>query len=103
MKDKKGDAMYEIIKDYSYYGRKEDGNYEWGTEVNFSSVQYGRSYYNSDYVLIGNTSMPFLISGGRWLGGISAGVFASSGDNGYANGSCRFPPSYSCKIKNKKA
>ncbi len=98
MKDKKGDAMYEVIKDYSYYGKKNDGNYEWGKNETFTSADYGRSYYNSDYALIGNTSLPFLIRGGFWWFSSGAGVFASDGDLGNAYYSYRFPSSCGCAL-----
>ena len=82
MKNIKGDAMYEVINTYSYYGKKTDGNYDWLMGENYSSVQYGSSYYNNDYALIGNCSHPFLIRGGYWSDGSHAGVFAFYGSYG---------------------
>ena len=91
MKNVKGDAMYEVINTYSYYGKKTDGNYEWLMDLTASSAQYGRAYYNNDYVLIGNCSLPFLRRGGGWWGSTSAGVFASYGSYGVPNDDGRFP------------
>ena len=85
MKDIKGDALYEVINTYSYYGKKTDGNYEWGMDLSYSSGQYGRTYYNDDYALIGNISLPFLRRGGDWWTGPRAGVFASHGNYGNAS------------------
>ena len=85
MKDIKGDALYEVINTYSYYGRKTDGNYEWGMDLSYSSAQYGITYYNDDFALIGNISRPFLLRGGSWWDDTRAGVFASDGYYGGAN------------------
>jgi len=84
MKDIKGDAMYEVINTYSYHGKKTDGNYDWLMDESSSSSQHGRTYYNNDFALIGNTSFPFLPRGGYWNSGTSAGVFASNGNYGSA-------------------
>ena len=86
MKNIKGDAMYEIIREYSYYGKvANDSNketYAWLVDVDDTTTTYGKSYFNSDNVLIGICSRPFLIRGGNWWGGTLAGVFASSGGSG---------------------
>ena len=86
MKNIKGDAMYEIIREYSYYGKvANDSNketYAWLVYVDDTTTTYGKSYFNSDNVLIGICSRPFLIRGGNWWGGTLAGVFASSGGSG---------------------
>ena len=93
MRNIKGDAMYEVINTYSYYGKKTDNSYDWGFDLSYSSAQYnGRTYYNNDFALIGNCSLPFLRRGGLWWDGSSAGVFASIGDNGYAYGDVGFRP-----------
>ena len=92
MKNIKGDAMYEVINTYSYFGKKTDGNYDWLMGENYSSTQYGRSYYNDDFVLIGNCSQPFLLRGGSWWNGSYAGVFASVGDYGYTYNNVGFRP-----------
>ena len=92
MKNIKGDAMYEVINTYSYFGKKTDGNYEWGMDESYSSAQYGSSYYNNDYALIGNCSRPFLFRGGYWWGGSDAGVFASDGYYGYTGYGVGFRP-----------
>jgi len=93
MKNIKGDAMYEVINTYSYYGKKQDGNYDWGRNESFTGAEYGRSYYNQDYVLIGNCLQPFLLRGGVWWSGAVAGVFASYGSHGNAYYSYRFSSS----------
>ena len=85
MRNIKGDAMYEVINTYSYYGKKTDNNYEWGMDLSYSGAQYGKTYYNNDFALIGNSLRPFLFRGGNWWVGSSAGVFASGGINGDAD------------------
>ena len=84
MKSIMGDAMYEVINTYSYYGKKTNGDREWLIDTTSDTYQYGQCYYNSDYALIGNCARPFLIRGGRWWDGSGAGVFASYGYYGYA-------------------
>ncbi len=98
MKNKKGDAMYEVIKDYSYYVKNPSNSYIWDKDEPFESTNYGTSYYNSDYVLIGNTSQPFLVRGGYIWGGTHAGVFASSGANGGAWFNPRFSSCVGCPL-----
>ena len=98
MKSIKGDALYEVFNTYSYYGKKNDNNYEWGMDVNYTSNQCGRTYYNDDFALVGNTSLPFLLRGGFWGIGSRAGVFASYGDYGNASYSVRVPPSLGCAV-----
>ena len=96
MKNIKGDAMYEVMKTYSYYGKIiNDSNeevYAWLVDADDTATAYGKSYYNSDYVLIGNCLHPFLLRGGYWRNGTLAGVFASHGDYGYALNSYGFRP-----------
>ena len=79
MRKIKGDAMYEVINTYSYYGKKIDNNYEWGMSESYSSAEWGKTFYNDDYVLIGNCSRPFLLRGGSWWNGSRAGIFSSWG------------------------
>lgn len=85
MKSIMGDAMYEVINTYSYYGKKSNGDRDWLIDTTATGAQYGKCYYNSDYVLIGNCALPFLVRGGNWWNGSTAGVFGSYGYNGYAN------------------
>ena len=92
MKSIMGDAMYEVINTYSYYGKKTNGDREWLIDTTSDTYQYGQCYYNSDYALIGNCARPFLIRGGYWWGGSSAGVFNSGGYNGYAYSDSGFRP-----------
>ena len=84
MKSIMGDAMYEVINTYSYYGKKSNGDRDWLIDTTATGAQYGKCYYNSDYALIGNCALPFLIRGGNWWSGSSAGVFDSHGNRGYA-------------------
>ena len=85
MKNIKGDAMYETINTYSYYGKNSSDTYAWLlTATDTTTTDYGRSYYNRDYGLLGNCSLPFLSRGGSWGNGTFAGVFVCYGTNGYA-------------------
>ena len=92
MKSIMGDAMYEVINTYSYYGKKANGDREWLIDTTSTGAQYGQCYYNSDYALIGNCALPFLRRGGSWWGGSGAGVFNSYGSYGYAYGDYGFRP-----------
>ena len=92
MKNIKGDAMYEIINTYSYYGKNSSNTYTWLLTETDTSTNYGRSYYNSDLALIGNSSLPFLCRGGYWSYGTTAGVFNCSGSYGGANHNNGFRP-----------
>ena len=118
MKNIKGDAMYEVINTFSYYGwygntytvNNSDGtqtNYEeyeyhnWftGSEDENGNIdtgdkklwKYGTTFYNNDLALIGGHYRPFLLRGGYWDGGAYAGVFASGGYYGSSGGNARFP------------
>lgn len=84
MKSIMGDAMYEVINTYSYYGKKANGDRDWLIDTTATGAQYGKCYYNSDYALIGNCAQPFLLRGGYWWNGSYAGVFSSDGTYGYA-------------------
>lgn len=78
MKNKKGDALYEVTNIYLYYGKDSSNHYTWlGTSTGTSQN------YNSDFARIGNTSLPFLGRGGYWGNNDSAGIFAfyGFGDN----------------------
>ena len=92
MKSIMGDAMYEVINTYSYYGKKSNGDRDWLIDTTATGAQYGKCYYNSDYALIGNCALPFLIRGGNWWNGSSAGVFSSDGYCGYADYNNGFRP-----------
>ena len=76
MKNIKGDAMYETINTYSYYGKNSSNNYLWLLTETDTSTNYGRSYYNRDYTLLGNILLPFLHRGGSWNSGYLTGVFS---------------------------
>ena len=82
MKNKIGDALYETINTYSYYGKNSTGEYGWRMGNDYEKTQYGRNYYNQDYVLIGNDRLSFLARGGTWSEGTGAGVFALYSFNG---------------------
>ena len=87
-----GDAMYEVINTYSYYGKKANGDRDWLIDTTATGAQYGKCYYNGDYALIGNCAQPFLLRGGSWWNGSYAGVFNSYGDYGYADNNDGFRP-----------
>lgn len=61
MKSIMGDAMYEVINTYSYYGKKANGDRDWLIDTTATGAQYGKCYYNSDYALIGSCALPFLV------------------------------------------
>ena len=92
--------MYEIIKDFSYYGRNPSNNYgeAWmiatgvdeNGELTSTQAGYGLSYYNGDFTLVGTYYRPFLLRGGRWNYGSYTGVFASNGSGGNAYDYVRF-------------
>lgn len=93
MKSIMGDAMYEVINTYSYYGKKSNGDRDWLIDTTATGAQYGKCYYNSDYALIGNCALPFLERGGDWWDGSGAGVFNSDGGAyGYADLDSGFRP-----------
>ena len=72
MKNKKGDAMYEVIRagEYSYYGKKSDNKLGWIKDViPPNDAQYGTTCYNNDFALIGNCTQSFLRHGGAWWDG----------------------------------
>ena len=92
MKSIMGDAMYEVINTYSYYGKKANGDRDWLIDTTATGAQYGKCYYNGDYALIGNCALPFLARGGSWWDGSRAGVFGSYGAFGYAYVSGGFRP-----------
>ena len=66
--------------------------YAWLVDADDTATAYGKSYYNSDYAIIGNCLQPFLRRGGLWWSGTVAGVFASNGCYGYADAHCGFRP-----------
>ena len=98
LKGIKGDALYEVINTYSYFGKKEDEVYGWGMEENFSSAQYGKTLYNQDYTLLGNTALSFICRGGSsWTEGDGSlanlsGIFASFDGSGGASADKSFRP-----------
>ena len=97
----KGDAMYERITtgEYSFYSPYMNGStlkWDWFKvaydEPNSSSLRaWGRSW-NSDYVLIGHSAVPFVARGGGFGNGASAGVCYSYITGGYASYHYGFRP-----------
>lgn len=85
MKNKKGDAMYETINTYSFYGKDSNNYYTWLLTISDTSSNHGRSYYNSDLVLFGNCDMVFIYRGGGWNEGSMSGIFDCGGDLGASN------------------
>ena len=107
MKNIKGDAMYEVINTFSYYGKltKEvtlgsitysKNSRQWFTateeadgiiKTNSDRLDnYGKTYYNDDCALLGSYDRPFILRGGYWEREKEAGlfaIFASIGDGGY--------------------
>ena len=110
-KNIKGDALYEALNEWSYYGRYA------GTEVNGQQYekygyttwlkptvengvlmdtgedrlnQYGKCLYNDDYVLVGTYTLPFVVRGGYGYDSTSSGLFAFYGGNGVTSNNFRF-------------
>ena len=110
MKSKKGDAMYEVINTFSYYGWNTNNAYGWlradyGYDENEELVVTatnddktaaadisGLSYYGGDDALIGTSLRPFAGRGGYWENDSYAGVFYNHGGNGYASAYGGFRP-----------
>ena len=94
--------MYEVIKDFAYFGRNPATSYgeAWmkvtgldeNGELTSTEAGYGYSYYNGDFALMGSYYQPFLLRGGSWYYGSHTGVFASDGYYGDALYYSRFPP-----------
>ena len=96
MANKKGDATYEIIKNYSYFLRRRRGGvlssetYDW--EIDGDTTNYGRMYYNNDFCFIGHTRHTFMVRGGSAYNTIGDGIFALSTGEGKANEQTSFRP-----------
>ena len=88
----KGDGMYEVINTYSYYGKNDKNEYNWGISKEYKDSEHGRTFYNSDCCLFGHCNLPFLFRGGSWWYGIGSGLFASNGYYGYAAATAAFRP-----------
>ncbi len=93
-----GDAMYEVIKDYSYYGKVQDTNddkgYSWIKNDNAVNAEYGTGYYDGDSMCLGNCAHPFVYRGGSfdYEGTSYLGVFALAEHGGSANKDRAFRP-----------
>ena len=89
-----GDGLYEVIKDYSYYGKLSDGGYNWIKKDGEpdSAASWGLGYYNGDFTLIGNCARAFLYRGGLWNDVTHTGLFASFDSSGYASYGDGFRP-----------
>mgnify|MGYP005774562749 CR=1 FL=1 len=108
MKDIKGDAMYEEINNWSYWGRygKEYENnkaFEYATWLKPKVVggeltdtgedilwQYGTGFYGDDFTLVGTYYQPFLFRGGNWTNDFGSGIFTFNNDDGGAYFGKRF-------------
>ena len=93
-KNNGSDATYEIIKDYSYYGKLESNGIDWIKKENTTATEtsFGEMYYNNDFALIGNTASCFIERGGRveWVG--NSGIFALGAVGGNPNSKHSFRP-----------
>ena len=115
MKYIKGDAMYEAINEWSYWGRygevytvndvkynpyefttwlkpiiNEDGEL---TDTGETKVlQYGRGLYGNDYTLIGTYIYSFIRRGGDWGDDNASGIFSSCGSYGSSGYVAGFRP-----------
>ena len=111
-KNIKGDALYEALNEWSYWGRYSQAYSTGGT--NYSKYgyttwlkptvedgvlidtgesrlnQYGTCLYGNDYVLVETYALPFVLRGGSLSDGTRAGVFAFLGYHGNAYSSPRF-------------
>ena len=89
MKNIKGDAMYELIETYTYYGKDSDNNHVWLSD---EESGYGETYYNDDEAVIGHSYLCFLVRGGAWWDDIKSGIFSSHGTWGRVGGTTSFRP-----------
>ena len=108
MKNTKGDAGYEITKEFSCYGRYtadatkpyEVGDWlkvtlnNTGTDVSSvaTSTTYATGLYGGDYFLMGTAVRPFLGRSGAWNAGAGTGVFYFGGADGDAFSTTGFRP-----------
>lgn len=91
----KGIGVSEISDKFSFYNAYNNGTsntWTWykntGTDENPNlTSEYTTTVWDSDYVLLGNASNPFVVRGGTYHGGTVAGVFSSSIylGNGYSS------------------
>ena len=72
----KGIGVNEVASSHSYYGVNSSGSYTWLINASDTSTNYGRAW-NSDYVLIGHASNPFVVRGGDISSGTGAGVLST--------------------------
>ena len=84
LKQVKGIGVNEVANSHSYYGKLSDGIYQWFTDAGDTTTKYGRTW-NSDLVLIGHASFPFVLRGGGCGGGSGSGVLCSDITYGFAN------------------
>ena len=102
MSTHKGDAMYERISEFSFYGSYNNGtvdkpapNWNWfitpPTDPYTSGAATAKSW-NGDYALIGSSAIPFVGRGGRFYNGAVAGVCYSNFAYGSAYYSDGFRP-----------
>lgn len=107
MKTHKGDAMYEVINTFSYYGYNKtnsgngwlkatydtDGTVKATNDTKTAGADiYGTGYYDGDYALIGTYVTLFVKRGGGWNDGAGAGVFGAGGSVGGTDNNHGFRP-----------
>ena len=85
MAKKYGDAMFEAVnkKEYSYFGKLTNNDYSWikGKEEASETI-FGETFYNNDFMLLGNIHIPYIIRGGDCGNAFHAGIFASNNVGG---------------------
>ena len=72
----KGIGVNEVASSHSYYGVNSSGSYTWLINASDTGWNPGRAW-NNDYVLIGHAFIPFVMRGGGFYDGTSAGVLFS--------------------------
>ena len=86
-----GDGSYEVIKDYSYYGKTLDNTFHWIQidKKTANGASWGLGYYNGDSTLIGHCARTFVSRGGYWVEPERSGVFTlenNTGESFYTSG-----------------
>lgn len=84
----KGIGVNEISNTFSFYNVGKGWYAKTGINSETGDDIYGAKYtttWDSDYVLIGHASNPFVVRGGSYGSGTSAGVFSSGINHGYGN------------------
>ena len=91
----KGIGVNEVAKSFSFYALSSTTkSWNWfltAEDAYNGKPEYGRAW-DSDYVLIGHASCPFVFRGGSCFSGAAAGVFCSDISGGGANSTYGFRP-----------